>query len=212
MKIVFIGPPGAGKGTAAQSLLSTFNLNHISTGDIIRNNISKGTPLGLQVKDILEQGELVSDDLMQSLIKATLDDLEAKNQGYILDGFPRTIPQTEWFVEHFDIDFYFFFDASKETIVDRISGRRIHQESGRIYHVSYAPPKVEGKDDVTGEAIVQRKDDQADKVLHRLEVYNEQTLPIIHYIKTRCNTHHTINAEQSETEITNDIIHIVNNQ
>lgn len=210
MKLVFIGPPGSGKGTLSKILATKLDLSHISTGDIIRHNINHKTPLGLQAKQILENGELVSDDMMMELVKLTLTTQENKTKGYILDGFPRTIAQTEWFMKIFEVDYYVFFNISKDTIIERISGRRIHPTSNRIYHIKYAPPNVENKDDITGENLIQREDDKPKKIKIRLAVYQKQTFPIIEYIKKHATNYCSINAEQPEQTVANEAITMLN--
>ena len=204
MKLVLIGAPGSGKGTLAKNLSQKYHLSHISTGDMIRTHIKNKTEIGLQVKEVLERGALVSDALMQKLVETTLTDKE--NTGYILDGFPRTIDQTKWFMDKFEVDTYIVFDISNDTVIERISGRRIHPASNRIYHITFAPPKTADKDDISGEPLIQREDDKAEKVLHRLEVYEKQTLPIIHYIETHSNNCIHIDAEQNELAILNEVL------
>lgn len=200
VKLVLIGAPGSGKGTLAQKLAKKYDIPHISTGDIIRDHIAQETPVGLQAKDVLARGELVSDELIMQLVKATLDSPKME-KGYILDGFPRTLAQATWFVQNFNVNHYIIFDISQETVIERISGRRIHPASGRIYHTKFSPPKVEGKDDETGEELMQREDDKPERVRNRLKVYEELTFPIIAYIEKNADNVAHINAELTETEI-----------
>lgn len=209
MKIVVIGPPGSGKGTLSKSLVKKFNFVHISTGDMIRAHITRATPLDLEVKEILEKGDLVSDELIMELVEATLHDTSHIPNGYILDGFPRTLPQAEWFVSHFEVDYYIILDISSKTVIERISGRRIHPSSGRIYHIKYTPPKVEERDDETGEALIQREDDLPDKVKNRLEVYKSLTTPIISFIESNSDKCIHINAEQTEQAVVQNILSII---
>ena len=183
-KIVFLGPPGAGKGTVAKTLSAHLGIPHISTGDIIREAIASENKLGLEVKAIVESGKLLSDDLTLELVKKRFaqDDL---NKGYILDGFPRTLAQARAFYEIESLDFVIFFDVDEKVLVERLSGRRLHKASGRIYHTVYNPPKVEGKDDLTGEDLIIRKDDEKESVLKRMEVYRELTYPVLSFYKEK---------------------------
>jgi adenylate kinase len=184
MKLIFLGPPGAGKGTMAVRLADHLGIPHISTGDIFRYNIKNETDLGKQVKAILDSGELVPDELTIDLVKDRLQHDDTK-KGFILDGFPRTIPQAEALSGFTDIDGAINFSLSDEEIVKRLSGRRVHPGSGRTYHVMFNPPKVEGKDDVTGEDLVIRPDDEVDAIRNRLEVYKRQTQPLIEFYEKR---------------------------
>lgn len=181
MKLILLGPPGAGKGTQANFIKEKFGIPQISTGDMLRAAVKAGTPLGLEAKKVMDAGGLVSDDIIIGLVKDRLlqDDCKA---GYMLDGFPRTIPQADAMKEAgVPIDFVLEIDVPDSEIVERMSGRRAHLPSGRTYHVKYAPPKVEGKDDVTGEDLVQRDDDKEETVKKRLEVYHSQTEPLVAY-------------------------------
>lgn len=181
MRLILLGGPGAGKGTQATFITEKFNIPQISTGDMLRAAVKAGTPLGLQAKEIMDAGGLVSDELIISLIKDRLSQDDCKN-GYLLDGFPRTIPQADAMKEnHIDVDFIVEISVADEEIIKRMSGRRAHLASGRTYHISYNPPKVEGIDDVTGEDLVQREDDKEETVKHRLKVYHQQTEPLIDY-------------------------------
>jgi adenylate kinase len=184
MNLVFLGPPGAGKGTIASKLADDQGIPHISTGDIFRANIKNQTELGKRVKAILDSGELVPDELTIELVKDRLqqDDAQA---GYILDGFPRTIPQAEALDGFSNVNHVLHFVLPDEEVVRRLSGRRVHPGSGRTYHVEFDPPQVEGKDDVTGEALVTREDDQVDAVKNRLKVYRDQTAPLVDFYKNK---------------------------
>jgi adenylate kinase len=184
MKLIFLGPPGAGKGTMAVRLADHLGIPHISTGDIFRYNIKNETDLGKQVKAILDSGELVPDELTINLVKDRLQHDDTK-KGFILDGFPRTIPQAEALSEFTRIDAAINFSLADEEIVKRLSGRRVHPGSGRTYHVIFSPPKVKGKDDVTGEDLVIRPDDEEDAIRNRLEVYKRQTQPLIEFYEKR---------------------------
>lgn len=175
MKLILLGAPGAGKGTQANYIREKFGIPQISTGDMLRAAVKAGTPLGVEAKKIMDAGGLVRDDIIIGLVKERITEADCAN-GFLFDGFPRTIPQAEAMKEvGVDIDFVVEIDVPDENIIDRMSGRRVHVASGRTYHVKYNPPKVEGVDDETGEALVQRDDDKAETVKKRLDVYHEQT-------------------------------------
>ncbi|SON49275.1 adenylate kinase [Vibrio tapetis] len=181
MRIILLGAPGAGKGTQAQFIMEKYGIPQISTGDMLRAAIKAGTELGKQAKAVIDAGQLVSDDIILGLIKERIaqDDCE---KGFLLDGFPRTIPQAEG-LKGMDVavDYVIEFDVADSVIVERMAGRRAHLPSGRTYHMVYNPPKEEGKDDETGEALVIREDDKAETVLARLGVYHDQTAPLIQF-------------------------------
>mgnify|MGYP001131166059 FL=1 len=178
-RIILLGPPGAGKGTQAQIITKEFNIPHISTGDMLRAAIKEGTELGKQAKSIMDAGGLVSDDLIINLVKARIAQPDCAN-GYIFDGFPRTIPQAQALADAgVHIDNVVEIAVPDEDIVSRLSGRRSHPASGRVYHVVYNPPKVEGKDDETGEDLVQREDDKEDTIRDRLATYHNQTEALV---------------------------------
>lgn len=181
MKIILLGPPGAGKGTQANLIKEKFNIPQISTGDMLRAAVSAGTPLGLEAKKVMDAGGLVSDDLILGLVKERVNEDDCVN-GYLLDGFPRTIAQADGMISlGIDVEYVVEIKVEDNAIVSRMSGRRAHLASGRTYHVVFNPPKVEGKDDVTGEDIVQRDDDKEETVKKRLDVYHEQTSPLVKY-------------------------------
>ena len=184
MNLIFLGPPGAGKGTMASRLAHDKGIPHISTGDIFRENINNGTDLGKKVKSILDSGELVPDELTVELVKDRLkqDDVSG---GFILDGFPRTIPQAEALEDFATIDAVILFTLPDEEIVKRLTGRRVHKPSGRTYHILFSPPKVPGKDDVTGEELIQRGDDSEDSIRNRLDVYRKQTQPLVDFYRKK---------------------------
>lgn len=184
MKLVFLGPPGAGKGTMATRLAGHLGVPHISTGDIFRYNIKNQTELGKKVKAILDSGELVPDELTIDLVRDRLGQADASD-GYILDGFPRTIPQADALGEMAQLDGVVNFVLGDEEVVKRLSGRRVHPGSGRTYHVLFSPPKAEGKDDETGEDLVQREDDKEEAIRNRLVVYRRETEPLIDYYRSR---------------------------
>lgn len=184
MNLVFLGPPGAGKGTVAAIAKEALGVPHISTGDLFRENIKNETPLGKEVKEIMAKGELVPDDVTVKMVKERLRNPDCKN-GYILDGFPRTIYQADELERFSKVDYAVNFELDSETIVKRLSGRRICKSTGKIYHIVSNPPKVEGIDDETGEPLIQRDDDKEEAIKHRLEVYDKQTAPLIDYYKKR---------------------------
>jgi len=183
MRIILLGAPGAGKGTQAQFITEKYNIPQISTGDMLRAAVKAGTPLGLKAKEVMDAGQLVSDEIIIGLVKERIAESDCAN-GFLFDGFPRTIPQADALKEAgVDIDAVVEIDVADEEIIKRMSGRRVHPGSGRTYHVVFNPPKAEGKDDVTGEDLVQREDDQEETVRKRLDVYHEQTAPLISYYK-----------------------------
>ncbi|MEM5948521.1 adenylate kinase [Spirochaetia bacterium 38H-sp] len=180
MRLVFLGPPGAGKGTIAAIVSKDLGIPHISTGDLFREAIKNKTELGKKVESILASGELVPDKLTIALVKDRLSKEDAK-EGFILDGFPRTIVQADGLAEFSSLDYVVNFDISDEAVIKRLSGRRVCPSTGRVYHIEYNPPKVEGKDDETGEDLIIRPDDQPEAIKNRLEVYKKQTAPLIAY-------------------------------
>lgn len=181
--IILLGAPGVGKGTQAKFLTEKFAIPQISTGDMLRNAIAAKTELGLKARAIMDQGLLVSDEIVIGLVKERLKAPDCKN-GYLFDGFPRTITQAESLKNAgVKIDFVFEIDVAQEEIISRLSGRRVHLASGRTYHILHNTPKVAGIDDVTGEALVQRDDDKEDTVKKRLDVYAKQTAPLVDYYK-----------------------------
>lgn len=183
MRVILLGAPGAGKGTQAQFICEKYDIPQISTGDMLRAAVKAESPLGLKVKDIMTTGGLVSDDIIIALVKERITESDCAN-GFLLDGFPRTIPQAEAMVSaNVDIDYVVEIDVDDEEIVGRLSGRRVHPESGRTYHVIFNPPKVEGKDDVTGEDLIQRADDSEETVRNRLSIYHDQTQPLVAFYK-----------------------------
>ena len=191
MKIILLGAPGAGKGTQAQFIMNKFGVPQISTGDMFRAAIKEGTELGKQAKALMDEGKLVPDELTVALVKDRIAQPDCAN-GFLLDGFPRTIPQADALKESgVKIDYVLEFDVPDEVIVERMSGRRVHQASGRSYHIVYNPPKVEGKDDVTGEDLIIRADDKPETVLDRLAVYHKQTSPLIDYYQAEAKAGNT---------------------
>ena len=183
MRIILLGPPGAGKGTQAQFICEQFGIPQISTGDMLRAAVAAGTPLGQQAKVIMESGGLVSDDIIVGLVKERLEASDCEG-GCLFDGFPRTIPQAHAMVdEGIKIDHVLEIAVSDHEIIKRLSGRRVHLGSGRIYHVDYNPPADSGVDDETGEPLIQRDDDQEDTIRKRLSVYHDQTRPLVDFYR-----------------------------
>lgn len=181
MRLILLGAPGAGKGTQAAFICQKFGIPQISTGDMLRAAVKAGTPLGMEAKKIMDAGGLVSDDIIIGLVKDRIAQPDCA-QGFLFDGFPRTIPQAEAMkTAGVKIDCVLEIDVPDEAIIERMSGRRVHAASGRTYHVKFNPPKVDGKDDVTGEELIQRDDDQEETVRKRLAVYHSQTRPLVDY-------------------------------
>ena len=181
MKVLLLGAPGAGKGTQAQFIKEAFKIPQISTGDMLRAAVKAGTTLGIEAKKIMDAGGLVRDDIIIGLVKERIQEADCAN-GFLFDGFPRTLAQAEAMKEAgVVLDFVVEIDVPDEVIVERMSGRRVHMASGRTYHLVYNPPKVAGKDDETGEDLIQRDDDQAETVQKRLNVYHEQTEVLVDY-------------------------------
>lgn len=181
MRLILLGPPGAGKGTQAAFITEKFGIPQISTGDMLRAAVKAQTPLGIEAKKVMDTGGLVSDDLIIGLVRDRLKQPDCEN-GYLFDGFPRTIPQADALKEAgVALDFVVEIVVPDDNIIERMSGRRVHPASGRSYHISFNPPKTPDLDDVTGEPLVQRDDDREETVRHRLSVYQEQTRPLVDY-------------------------------
>jgi adenylate kinase len=181
MKLILLGAPGAGKGTQAAFITEKYGIPQISTGDMLRAAVKAGTPLGLEAKKVMDAGQLVSDEIILGLIKERLKQPDCA-KGFLFDGFPRTIPQAEALrTQGVDLDYVMEIDVPDEEIIKRMSGRRVHTASGRTYHVVFTPPKVAGKDDATGEDLIQREDDKEETVKKRLEVYHSQTKPLVQF-------------------------------
>ncbi|MBD7976490.1 MULTISPECIES: adenylate kinase [Pseudomonas] len=181
MRVILLGAPGAGKGTQARFITEKFGIPQISTGDMLRAAVKAGSPLGLKVKGVMESGGLVSDDIIIDLIKERITQPDCAN-GFLFDGFPRTIPQAEALKDAgVTIDNVVEIAVDDEEIVSRVAGRRMHPASGRTYHIQYNPPKVAGKDDETGEELIQRDDDKEETVRHRLSIYHSQTKPLVDF-------------------------------
>lgn len=185
MRLILLGPPGAGKGTQAQFISEKYGIPQISTGDMLRAAVKAGTELGLKAKDIMASGGLVSDELIIDLVKERILEADCVN-GFLFDGFPRTIPQAQALVDaEIAIDVVLEIDVADNEIVSRLSGRRVHEGSGRVYHIAHNPPKTEGVDDLTGEALIQRADDSEETVRNRLKVYHEQTEPLVAFYEAQ---------------------------
>ncbi len=181
MKLILLGPPGAGKGTQAVHICQKFGIPQISTGDMLRAAVKAGTPLGVAAKKVMDSGGLVSDDIIIGLVKERITQADCA-RGFLFDGFPRTIPQADAMkAAGVKLDVVLEIDVPDSAIVERMSGRRVHVASGRTYHVKFNPPKAEGKDDATGEPLIQRDDDKEETVLKRLAVYHSQTRPLVEY-------------------------------
>ena len=210
MRIILLGAPGAGKGTQAQFIMEHFGIPQISTGDMLRAAVKAGTPLGLEAKKVMDAGQLVSDELIIGLVKERIAQDDCA-KGFLLDGFPRTIPQADAMVANgINIDHVVEIDVPDEEIVRRMSGRRVHPGSGRTYHVVFNPPKVEGKDDMTGEDLVIRPDDEESTVRKRLDIYHEQTKPLVDYygkMAAEGNTKYSkFDGTQSVADVTAQIV------
>jgi len=187
VRIILLGPPGAGKGTQASMISKKFDIPQISTGDMLRSAIHEGTELGKSAKKIMDNGGLVSDELILNLVQARINQNDCK-KGYLFDGFPRTIVQADGISKSkICIDYVIEIKVKDGEIIKRMSGRRVHLQSGRTYHIDFNPPKVEGKDDETGEELIQRDDDQENTVRKRLDVYRRETSPLVDYYKTLSN-------------------------
>ncbi len=209
MKIILLGPPGAGKGTQAEVISNELKIPHISTGDILRESIRNKTSLGEEAKKIMDQGKLVSDEIILGIIKERVSKDDCKF-GFLFDGFPRTIGQADGLKNlNINIDLVLEISLSDQVIISRMSGRRIHLSSGRSYHIEFNPPKVEGKDDLSGEDLIQRDDDKPETVLARLEVYKNQTNPLINYyqqVEKQSDLRFVkVNGANSPKEVSNEI-------
>lgn len=208
MKLIFLGPPGAGKGTMAVRLANDLNVPHISTGDIFRKAIKDETELGVKVKAILAAGDLVPDELTIGLVEERLQKDDCQ-KGFILDGFPRTIPQAEGLSKFSSIEAVINFTIEDEKIIRRLSGRRVCPSTGKTYHIEYDPPKVEGKDDETGESLIIREDDQPEAIANRLDVYKDQTQPLINFY-TDAKLIRDVNADQSQDQVYSELKSVLN--
>ncbi|MFN7855108.1 MAG: adenylate kinase [Acidovorax sp.] len=188
MRLILLGAPGAGKGTQATFICQKYGIPQISTGDMLRAAVKAGTPLGLQAKAVMDSGALVSDDIIIGLVKERITQADCAN-GFLFDGFPRTIPQADAMkAAGVKLDYVLEIDVPFDAIIERMSGRRSHPASGRTYHLKFNPPKVAGKDDITGEDLIQRDDDQEETVKKRLQVYSDQTRPLVDYYSNWAKT------------------------
>lgn len=206
ISIILLGAPGAGKGTQAKFITEKYNIPQISTGDMLRNAIKAGTELGIKAKAVMDSGQLVSDEIVIGLVKERIKEDDCKN-GYLFDGFPRTTAQADALKNAgVNIDYVVEINVPDSTIIDRMSGRRVHLASGRTYHLIYNPPKVEGKDDVTGEDLIQRADDAEETVKNRLDVYHKQTAVLSNYYSQDKNVKFvTIDGTQEVSKVTADL-------
>lgn len=217
MRLMLLGGPGAGKGTQALKLINYFNIPQISTGDMLRSAIASGTDLGKSAKKVMDAGKLVSDDIIIALVKERLKQDDCRN-GFLFDGFPRTIPQADALKEaRIKLDHVIEIAVPDEEIVSRISGRRVHIASGRVYHIKFHPPKKEGFDDLSGELLIQRDDDSEETIKHRLDVYHQQTEPLINYYLQWAKTEdpqapvfHRVKGVGSVDTIFEDILDCIN--
>jgi len=217
VKIILLGAPGVGKGTQAQFITEKYGIPQISTGDMLREAVKAGSVLGQRVKSVMDSGALVTDDIIIDLVKERIRQADCKN-GFLFDGFPRTIPQAEAMRnEGIEIDWVVEIGVPDEEIVARLGGRRVHEGSGRVYHVIHNPPKIKGKDDVTGELLVQRDDDKEETIRVRLEVYKNQTEPLVSFYKnlsadrTASVKYVCVNGVGSTEEISQEILRNLSN-
>ncbi|TCV94438.1 adenylate kinase [Biostraticola tofi] len=213
MRIILLGAPGAGKGTQAQFIKEKYGIPQISTGDMLRAAVKAESDLGKKAKEIMDAGKLVTDDLVIALVKERITQQDCRN-GFLLDGFPRTIPQADAMKDAaINADYVLEFDVPDALIVDRIVGRRVHAPSGRVYHVKFNPPREENKDDVTGEPLTTRKDDQEETVRKRLVEYHQQTAPLVDYYKKEAQAGNTryfnIDGTRKVTEINQELAKIL---
>ena len=205
MKLILLGAPGVGKGTQAQFITEEHHIPQISTGDMLREAIKAGTPLGKRVKAVMDSGALVTDEIIIELVKERITNDDCQN-GFLFDGFPRTIPQAEALIEQdIKIDLVIEIKVPEEEIVSRLSGRRVHVDSGRVYHVLHNPPEQEGLDDVSGDALIQRDDDKENTIKERLKVYKEQTEPLVSFYQAlgekSDTSYYTVDGTGSTEEI-----------
>jgi len=217
VKMILLGAPGVGKGTQAKFICEKLGIPQISTGDMLREAVKAGTSLGNKVKVVMDSGALVTDEIIIDLVKDRIAQRDCKN-GFLFDGFPRTIPQAQALVDQrVDIQCVIEITVSDGEIVSRLSGRRVHVDSGRVYHITYSPPKVPGIDDETGEALIQRDDDKEETIVERLAVYREQTEPLIKFYKELCNkegsklNYYSIDGTGKSGVISNKIFSILGN-
>tara|TARA_E500000331_G_C17231129_1_gene702698 strand:- start:389 stop:1024 length:636 start_codon:yes stop_codon:yes gene_type:complete len=203
VRIILLGAPGVGKGTQAQFITGEYGIPQISTGDMLREAVKAGTPLGKQAKAVMDSGALFTDDIIIDLVKERIAQDDCRN-GFLFDGFPRTIPQAEALLaEGITIDSVVEIKVSEEEIINRLSGRRVHVDSGRVYHIEFNPPRKEGLDDETGEPLIQRDDDKEDTIKERLSVYKEQTEPLVAFYRNLGGqtAYHTVEGQGSTQEI-----------
>ncbi|SCB78321.1 adenylate kinase [Gilliamella intestini] len=213
MRIILLGAPGAGKGTQAQFIMQKYGIPQISTGDMLRAAVKAGTPLGLQAKELMDAGKLVTDELVIALVKERIAQSDCVN-GFLLDGFPRTVPQADAMkAAGINVDYVLEFDVPDAVIIDRMSGRRIHAPSGRVYHIRHNPPKVENVDDVTGEPLTIRKDDNEEIVRKRLVEYHDLTKPLISYYQHEAKEGRTqyfrVDGTQAVADVTKELANIL---
>ena len=209
MNLILLGPPGAGKGTQAQAICSRYNIPQISTGDMLRSAIAAGSVLGQKVKAIMDAGALVSDAVILELVMERLGEPDCDG-GFLFDGFPRTIPQAEALTSNgIVLDHVVEIDVSDEEVIRRISGRRVHEASGRVYHVVFNPPQVAGKDDETGDPLLHRADDTEETVRERLKVYHDQTRPLVEYYSDSTVRYSKVRGAGPVEDITKDVLDVL---
>lgn len=218
MNIILLGPPGAGKGTQAQFIVRKCGIPQISTGDMLREAVKAGSELGKRVKSVMDEGALVTDEIIIELVKERITRPDCAN-GFLFDGFPRTIPQAQALIDqNVPIDCVIEIKVPDAEIITRLSGRRVHVASGRVYHVTYNPPKTEGLDDATGEPLTQRDDDKEDTVIERLRVYRDQTEPLVAFYQSLANgsagvlSYHAIDGVGGTEQINERILAIIEQQ
>lgn len=210
MRVILLGPPGAGKGTQAQFICEHYGIPQISTGDMLRAAVKAQSPLGIQAKAIMDAGKLVSDELIIGLVEQRIKEKDCAN-GFLFDGFPRTIPQAQALIDtDISVDCVLEISVPDDEIIKRIAGRRVHEASGRVYHLIYNPPKNENKDDVTGDSLIQREDDSETTVKQRLKIYHEQTHPLVEFYTERFNanlvSYTKLDGLGSVDDIRNDVL------
>ncbi|MBV1904871.1 MAG: adenylate kinase [Pseudomonadales bacterium] len=210
MRVILLGPPGAGKGTQAQFICEHYGIPQISTGDMLRAAVKVQSPLGIQAKAIMDAGKLVSDELIIGLVEQRIKEKDCAN-GFLFDGFPRTIPQAQALIDtDISVDCVLEISVPDDEIIKRIAGRRVHEASGRVYHLIYNPPKNENKDDVTGDSLIQREDDSETTVKQRLKIYHEQTHPLVEFYTERFNanlvSYTKLDGLGSVDDIRNDVL------
>ncbi len=209
IKLGILGPPGSGKGTLCDALTKKYHMVHLATGNIFRKIIQENNVLGKKIHALITEGNYVPDSITIEVVQQHLIHTDTQNKGYVLDGFPRTLEQTKWLLQYASLDFFIILDVDYDIIMHRITGRRIHPRSNRVYHVTNNPPKVSGRDDITGESLIQREDDTIEKVQHRLEIYTQTSKEIVPLLKSHVTCIH-INASQQREDMIAECLYILN--